>query len=743
MGGKGKKKTTVGYRYYWDVQAGIGRGPVDELVAITADDKTVFAGKSGEVTKSTSIYIDKPGLFGGDDVGGEGGIQGTFEIAMGDASQVPSATVLGLLTGLVPAFRGAVTTFYSGLISSFSASPKPWKYRVRRCVKGWDGSAWYSEKAAIWLKNDNATLDPELTTEQAANLRKIQAMNPAHILVECATNRDWGRGLDRDSELDLNSYKAAADTLYSEGFGLCFRYNRQDSLDTFIQQILDHVGAAQYCNTETGRLTLKLIRDDYAPEELPLFTYDNGIIEIQDDDSTSQDTAPNEITVTYRDPVTNTDGYVRVQNLGAITAVGLISNSTDYPAIPTNSLAARVAQRDLEMGSSGLARLVIRLDRRAAALAPASVFRITAADRGIENLVLRVGKIQEEDDGSLKVTAVQDVFALPATAYNCGETPSQWIPPDMSVKPVTDWALFELPHIVLASVAPTAELNALASDACFIGVVASAPNSAQINYQLLTNAGSGWQDGGAGDWTPAVKLTADTGLLDKVLHVKFSAVPAIGAGLLIDNEIVRVDAVDYAAGTITVGRACADTIPAAHKVDAYCWIYENSIESDDTEYLTGETVQAKLLSTTSVKIYSPNDAGSKSVKMQARQARPYLPGNIRLNDEPYPLIAASASQYVLSWAHRDRLLQADRLVDCMQGDIGPEQGVRYRITLKNQDTDNIVWMIDTSENDIDIPYVTGQGSGHILTLCAIRENIYSSMSWLISLPAGNYIPSEE
>lgn len=139
------------------------------------------------------------------------------------------------------------------------------------------------------LENSEAQLDDEadLLPEQLANLRAIHAMNPAHILVECATNRDWGRQLTLADDLNLDSYRVAADTLFAEGFGLCFRYNRQDGTDTFVQQILDHVGAVQYADLETGKLTLKLLRGDYNVDDLPVFTYDNGIIAVQDDDSAS------------------------------------------------------------------------------------------------------------------------------------------------------------------------------------------------------------------------------------------------------------------------------------------------------------------------------------------------------------------------------------------------------------------------------------------------------------------------
>lgn len=461
-GGKGSKKVTVGYKYSWDIQAGIGRGPVNEIVAISADKKTVFAGTPGQVAGNTSLYIDKPNLFGGEDTGGEGGIQGTLEVMMGGPDQVPSPSLLTLLTGLVPGFRGLVTTFFSGLVSCYSASPKPWSYRVRRTTQGWDGPVWYPEKALILLQNTEGQLDDEadLTAEQIANLRAIHAMNPAHILVECALNRDWGRGLVL-GDLDIDSYRIAADRLYDEGFGLCFRYNRQDDLNTFVQQVLDHIGAAQYGDLSTGKLTLKLLRDDYDPNTLPLFTYDNGIVGVQDDDSTSADAAPNEIVVTYRDPVTNSEGEVRAQNLGAIQNVGLISESVEYKAVPTHALGARLAQRDLETRAAGLTRLIINFDRRGGVLTPAGVFRISLPERNIGNMVMRVGKIEEQDTGELKVTAIQDVFGMPSTSYSSGEQGSTWSPPDKTARPVTDSQLLELPYIVLAATVGPAELAAI------------------------------------------------------------------------------------------------------------------------------------------------------------------------------------------------------------------------------------------------------------------------------------------
>ncbi|WP_188240178.1 phage tail protein, partial [Serratia marcescens] len=664
-GGKGSKKVTVGYRYSWDIQAGIGRGPVNEIVAISADKKTVFAGTPGQVAGNTSLYIDKPNLFGGEDTGGEGGIQGTLEVMMGGPDQVPSPSLLTLLTGLVPGFRGLVTTFFSGLVSCYSASPKPWSYRVRRTTQGWDGPVWYPEKALILLQNTEGQLDDEadLTAEQIANLRAIHAMNPAHILVECALNRDWGRGLVL-GDLDIDSYRIAADRLYDEGFGLCFRYNRQDDINTFVQQVLDHIGAAQYGDLSTGKLTLKLLRDDYDPNTLPLFTYDNGIVGVQDDDSTSADAAPNEIVVTYRDPVTNSEGEVRAQNLGAIQNVGLISESVEYKAVPTHALGARLAQRDLETRAAGLTRLIINFDRRGGVLTPAGVFRISLPERNIGNMVMRVGKIEEQDTGELKVTAIQDVFGMPSTSYSSGEQGSTWSPPDKTARPVTDSQLLELPYIVLAATVGPAELAAIPPEAGYLGVMASAPSSASINYLLQTRAdGVNWRGNLNGDWTPAVTLTQPAGRFDTTFKASLTTLPAVGAGAIIGDEIVRIDAADLATGTLTVGRGCADTLPVGHLAGAQLRFFQDAIESDGLEYLEGETVDVRLLTRTAQETLAAGAAPVNHLTLQARQAKPYLPANIRLNDEPYPLVAEPAAEYILTWSHRDRQLQADRLID--------------------------------------------------------------------------------
>ena len=58
-------------------------------------------------------------------------------------------------------------------------------------------------------------------------------MNPAHIIYECLTDRTWGRGYS-SAEIDDASFRAAADTLYAENFGLSILWDQQQDIEAFI-----------------------------------------------------------------------------------------------------------------------------------------------------------------------------------------------------------------------------------------------------------------------------------------------------------------------------------------------------------------------------------------------------------------------------------------------------------------------------------------------------------------------------
>ncbi|MBT2748332.1 phage tail protein [Lysobacter sp. ISL-50] len=656
------KKQTVGHRYLFGLHMGLSRGPLDEIVEIRIGDREAW---KGSITKTGRIFINKPDLFGGDK--GEGGIKGKLDVLMGDMAQAVMPVLSALHGAIVPAFRGVTTQYFDGQITANNPYPKPWKMRTRRALAGWDGATWYPEKAVIWLGNG-----------------AVRAMNPAHILVECLTNRDWGRGLDRGL-LDDASYRRAADALSTEGFGLCLRWNRQSPIAEFMQVVIDHIGAAQYVDRATGRLTLKLIRDDYRIEDLPLFDYSSGLLAIEEDEVAAPDGAVNQVIVTWYDPTTDEERQARVQDLAGIQATGGVASSTmEYKGLPTADLAARVGMRDLTIACSGLKRLKLKFDRRAGVLAPGGVFRIRDPLRGIENLVLRVGTFDDGKlaEGTITVAAVQDVFGLPATVY-LEPQPPVWTPPNRNPQPSPNRRLMEASYRDLATTLNAAALAALPADTGAVASVAEQPTGLALNYVLTTRVGNGeYTEAGVGDWCPtavlAEAMTATTIALQLAGGRGLDQVTA-GTAALIEDEVVRVVAIDPQAQTATFARGCADTVPMPHAVGARIWFFDDYAAADSTDYSVGETVQAKLLTRTSSALLDPALAPVDTIKLAQRQARPYPPGDLKLNGQRYP--ASIDGDLAVAWAHRDRRLQADQLVDHGQGSIGPEAGTAYVLRL--------------------------------------------------------------
>ncbi|WP_064431711.1 phage tail protein [[Haemophilus] ducreyi] len=747
MGGKRKGgAVTVGYRYYWDIHSGLGRGPVDEIVELRIDDKSAYVGKPNELTHSQAIYIDKPNLFGGENTGGEGGIQGRLEILMGEPDQKPTQMLVNLLKGnqnpapaqsnssrlrkagqrkkqqaqqdffkageltdaaiskddMIPGFRGIVSTVFSGLISCYNAHPKKHSYRLRRNNKGWHGGAvWYPEKCKIMLRNDTLKISG-LTKEQEENVRQIHAMNPAHILVECATNKSWGGKKDL-SDLDLDSYKKAADTLYEEGFGLCLRYNRQGSIKEFMQQVIDHIGAVQYDNVETGKQAIRLLRNDYNPDDLPTFHYDNGILMVQDDDSSATDTTANQIIVKWRDPVTNREDQAIANNIASVQMHGVIAKTVEYKGVPTFDLAARLAQRDLEMVASSLTRLKIVFDMRASELKHGDVFKVHLPERGIESAVFRVSAIENGNEGELIVTCMQDVFGLPAANYSTRQSESLYIPPDYTAKPIQNSRLFELPYHVYPLVFSEAELAFIKPTDCFVWSLASQPSALAVGYDLLTDVGAGFTPVAECSFVPSVTLSSDiTPYQTTVSFVsgdEFADLANAGA-LMIDDEIVKIESVDFKNSIMTIGRGCADTIPQAHKQGTTAWCYLLTTSDTDTKYTANEQIKAKLLTRTQIETLSEDAANVLTLTTQQRQARPYPPANVKVDGVFVDKIADS-SAFTLTWAHRDRDIQADQLISHTEDSTALGKGVSYKIDL--MDGNNIVRSITTDSTTFVYP----------------------------------------
>lgn len=514
-------------------------------------------------------------------------------------------------------------------------------------------------------------------------LRSVKAMNPAHVLYYARTNSDIGR--EPIGNMNDASYRAAADRLHAEGFGICTEYDPQaESLLEFEQRICKLIGGSVNRSVVNGEYYLDLARGDYVLEDLPILT-DDDILEFKEQ-PTTQGSAANSVSVRYFDPARKESIITPpLQALALIESFGTIHQVYECPEIPTSALALRKGQTELMASVTPSRVFDLVTTRRPYAWRPNQYFRLQAPKRRIADMVCILGERQGGTlkSGAIRIRATQDIYGMAASSFVEVDDGVDTSPPQIP-SPVVDQRAFEAPYTEAVQRLSRADLAALPADSGFLLAVASDPAPSRDYTMLVAQDGVSFVGVGNGEWCPTALIVEGDELLDAAPRMSFTLTAgkrldqvALGSAAMWGSEVVRVDALDAVASTITLGRACADTVAKPQPAGQRIWFYDDAATADLTEYSAGETINVKLLTNTGSNQSSEMAATAMAVAFDERIARPYPPGAFKINDSHYP--GNVNGDIVVSWAHRDRLLQADQLVDAAMGSIGPEPGTTYTV----------------------------------------------------------------
>ena len=647
------KKQTVGYRYYLGMHLAICHGPVDAVTEIQVGERQAW---SGNLAASGRINLAAPELFGGEKR--EGGVSGAVDVAFGGATQTANDYLQAKVGTPQPAYRGILGLILRQVyIAANNPYIKPWAIRVKRCFRDW-----YPTKAEI-----------------------NGAANPAHILYECLTNAAWGMGYPSAS-IDDASFRAAADTLAAEGFGLNLIWLQQSKIEQFVREVLDHIGGVLTTSPSTGRFVLKLVRADYAVANLPVLDPTN-VIELESFQRAAWGETTNELVLVYTKPDTFKDTSITVQDLANIQAQGaVVSQTRRYPGITSDSLAARVALRDLAAVSTPLAKVRLKVNRKAWNLYPADVFKLVWPPLGIEGLVMRIAAIDGGTltQGAISIDAVEDVFGLPAASYTAPQPPG-WVDPVPAPSAANPRRLTEAPYWDIARTMSASELAYLDTTDCFLQTLGGRPAPGAINYEIhsKTSSASTYNERSQGEFAPHAVLASDIGQAVTSTLTYHSEVDidlvAVGSYAYLNDEAVAITAINASAKTLTVNRGVLDTVPVAHAAGSRIWFADGFQGIDPTEYAVGETINVRLLTVTGKGTLALASAPTDSLAMNRRQNRPYPPGNLKINGAAYPSVVKG--DLAISWSHRDRLSQTVSLTAQNAGNIGPESGVTYTLRI--------------------------------------------------------------
>jgi len=528
--------------------------------------------------------------------------------------------------------------------------------------------------------------DPEDT------LGPLPDANPAHIIYEILTNADWGKGED-PANIDESTFVAAAQTLHGEWFGLSFEWSRQTKIEDFISEVLDHIQAMLFVDPETGKWTLKLLRDDYSTAGMREINPGNATIE--NAKRTSWGNTINEIIVAYTDPENEKDATVSVQDLAAVSIQGgIVSEKRAYRGVRNEFLAKKIADRDVRQSSFPKFAATIYVDRAEWNIRPGDVRPFSWPEDGIGSMIIRIMSVDYGgiSDRRIKLEVMEDFFALDQTTFVEPQKP-EWQNPNSLPQPLSAQVRMGVPMpLLLRNGRTVSEVDAL--DPEMFVMFAGTHDSV---YVTDIEAHTSIPDGAGGTKTGAVTVFSPsrTGFLPAALVPEAtSTLPgslieavtlgqaAVGFLLLLGeveatHEFLVLWSYDSNADEWTVARGVYDTLPLDWPSGQRLWPAPlGQTRADPTPRPEGNGIIYRLLPRMSGGRLDYAEASDSPITPSGRPFRPFRPADCQIESNGFGKIDLDSvpATVNVSWANRNRTTEDQQARLWTDGNVTPESG---------------------------------------------------------------------
>ena len=420
-------KTTIqkGFKYYlgwqwlvcWsDENIKVGRIYMDEnIINSTIYDKT--SNMSGK-----TLNINKPDLFGGVDE--SGGFVGDLRVYFGTNNQTKDSWMVNQMNGSsIQAELRGLTPLYKNFLSVVVPT------------------AYIGKRATI-----PSTFFEILNYPNKLGFEKIgEDLNPAEAIYAIITNEYWG-GKETLDRVDEESLIKLGQTCQDEGLGISIKIDQITEIGSVLNSILELINGVMYDHPMTGKLTFKLIRDDYNIDELVTLSSLNceELVFNRLDWSETVST----ITTTYTDP----DNLYEISTISyRDLANPLITGSKTEKKLdsvlyhtPTNALNYAKVE-SLSQGYP-LASFSVVANRTVSDLQIGDAVIVNWVEYSIAKMICRVVDIDYGGliDGRVKLELIEDIYGLGDTTYKLGNG-TEWVKPEKLPKKVVYSDYFELP----------------------------------------------------------------------------------------------------------------------------------------------------------------------------------------------------------------------------------------------------------------------------------------------------------
>ncbi len=396
----GFSKVTVGYKYSIGFHAVLCHGPIDAHYQMRWDNKLPAGGVIAPITDNMEgVSCVNENLFGG--TGRGGGVNGIVDFMFGADDQTSNAYLDDQLGETTPAYRGVMGVVFRGYIGN-SEYVKPVSFFLKRILKGWeDDDPWYPETAEV------------LSVEAEGDPDQLTGMNPAHVVYQVLTDTRWGMGMPRELIDDAN-FRAVADTLFDEGFGLNMQWVQGSTIEQFLETVFDHVYGGLIFDLETGLYRMVVFRDDYDPDDLDTFG-ESEVLSLDRFDKQGHGEIVNEVTVMYAAGLTtHATTSITAQDLASVDSQGVkIPAVIELKGVVSPTTARQCLERELAQRTRPLTKITIQVNRKAWSVPFGGLFKFTwpernCFDRIFRVLIIKKGTLQEN---AISIEAIEDIYS--------------------------------------------------------------------------------------------------------------------------------------------------------------------------------------------------------------------------------------------------------------------------------------------------------------------------------------------
>lgn len=543
--------------------------------------------------------------------------------------------------------------------------------------------------AIVWYKATLKWVDPETGK---AWLAKTGDINPIHKIREILTD-DTAMNKPESDVNDVN-FRKAADVLYTEKLGISWSVTEKSCLEA-INELCGHIEAGVRMNRQTGLYEMVLFRDDWFDDDeihtLPV----NKIKSINLDGATSADELINKLNVSYYNQSAIKDSSFSIAENAAIRNLKGHENADDvkFPYFMNQRNAAVVAQWKLKQMSTPVwqgtlttgfyeARKWNRYD----------LLKLEWPRKWAGTILVRIMKINLGTGADVSIDFVEVVpYSSDLSSSIVIDTPVDTTPKPPQPALFKAFELSYLEAVQLNGQKVVDEALAYNPDAGYAAVIAKRPQTNSLNALMYTDTGSDFERVGAITYSETTELDQNISQINTTFIVKNAGeidMVSIGTQITVNREIMVYQAYDEETGLLTVKRGALDTIPQNHLAGSVLYFADDFITVDPTEYVTGEIINVKALTTTPSGILGLDDTEAQQVEIQARAIRPYPPANVKINEAYWP--TEIETDLILTWVDRNRIQQTGGdILGWYEGGVAIEPGTQTHLTITQLDEDQV------------------------------------------------------